>query len=115
MAESREERLARIQASLDRHRARNGDGRTMAVYIDDVEWLLSQVSGELEYRVEALSALPDEMKIGEWFPYNEPGETHPEISLAREAVSIYASLYPWRTFRVASAPVQVWTIEEETP
>ena len=129
MAESREERLARIQASLDRYRARNGDGRTMAVYADDVEWLLSQASAERRYRVEmALAVNPDGVPVS-WIQSGWTDLSYPSLAEAREAM--WAEVAREATerredgvedpeeagdhFRITSAPVQVWTVEEESP
>lgn len=71
MAESREERLARIQAAVDGVTDWMGVGIgnyrvPQEVTLADVHWLLSQVSGEREYRVEARALSLDGEPASEW-------------------------------------------------
>lgn len=83
------------------------------VTVEDVEWLLAQVSGDREYRVEA--------KYGTGWGTWEGGTTYIIRRAAEEAVEAAARSMRhlpdgdvWNVpVRLASAPVQVWTPEEE--
>lgn len=83
------------------------------IRVDDVEWLLSQVgTGEREYRVELAHVeygLSPDDPSARWFPATS------STYRSREACEIYIAGVAEddrQYYRVASAPVQVWTVEE---
>ena len=114
MSESREDRLARIRVwigsvdpsepSFEVNDFRKDRGTTF-LYPSDVEWLLSQVSGEVEWLLEQgdkargrwvrVGVAPDRDRVLRW------------IAEAREE-------WPDDDFRISTAPKQVWTPEEES-
>lgn len=108
--ESLEERLARIQATVDGV----DPSADFALKRADVRWLLSQVSGERRWQVEAQYS----DGWGQW----EGSTTYRTIESAREALAeahvLVAGLRDGDTWKVplrlVSAPVQVWTPEEES-
>lgn len=112
MAETRAERLARIRAVLDADESEievsvaedtSGawcrDGAFRSLLIDDLRWLLSQVSDTLEYRVEM------------WLDHAaEPGWFAATSQTGSKAwAEHHVSQYGPGKYRVVSAPVQVWT------
>jgi hypothetical protein len=98
VAESVEERIDRLTrwASI-----------APEIRVDDVEWLLSLVgTGEREYRVEWREPGEDAWRVLEHCP-----SLADALRCANDAFTGYGD--PMTSYRVTSAPVQVWTVEEE--
>lgn len=125
MAETRAERLARIRAVLDADESEievsaaedtSGawcrDGAFRSLLIDDLRWLLSQVSDTLEYRVEGWAQIDGRGPFA-WSPWNGP---YPEMRHATEMLAWKREHKPDMRWRITCrpAPVEVWTpVEEE--
>ena len=116
MAESRAERLARIRRyveSTEVHTrelsAWDKDGDAVTVGLGDVEWLLEQVSGDVEYRVEVR-----EWKQRGWAPLSGPYRSMCAADVALEQELAIAEDTDFTgEYRITSAPVQMWTPIEE--
>lgn len=108
MSEDRAARHARIRAALGRPRP--PFNHVVEVGAEDVEWLLGQVSGDREYRVEMFGPVR-----GEWFAIDRERITEDKaeaLEWLHEERESDAEYHPER-WRITSSPVRVWTAEEE--
>jgi len=115
VAESRVDRLARIRAAVEAVEDTFGVGIhnyrvPQDVRLADVLWLLGQVSGDREYRVEMFGPVR-----GEWFAIDRERITEDKaeaLEWLHEERESDAEYHPER-WRITSSPVRVWTAEEE--
>ena len=114
VAETRAERLAwlakKLADPISVHRPDGPGSEDFAlVMADDLRWLLAQVSGDVVYRVEADYRESDGQQWMLWRgPFWVVDEAREELAKAR------ATDAAGMEYRLASAPVQVWTpVEEE--